>query len=62
MSTLLNPDVLFERYDTLDWMIDRMGNMKFIDDQAFADTDRLQPGWGLITYHPKNFGYFGVHP
>lgn len=59
---ILNTDARFEQYDRLDWMIDRLGNMQFIEDQAFADSDRLQPGWAMISCHPRNFGYFGAHP
>lgn len=37
----MNPDTLFERYDHIEWMIDRMWNMEFLADQAEGI---MQPG------------------
>ena len=56
----MNPDFP-DNYDPLLWAIDRLGNMQFIDDQAFADSDRLQRQWCRL--HPHfSAGYIGAHP
>lgn len=56
----MNPDFP-DGYDWFDWKVDRMGNMQFIDDQAFADSDRLQPAWHQLHRH-FSADYIGFHP
>lgn len=42
---------LFRTYDPVMWWIDRIGQMAFLGDQMFADSDRLMPGyWRLDDF------------
>lgn len=40
-------DVLFKDYDSVVWRIDRMFNMKFIDDQKYSATDTFRLDYAM---------------
>jgi hypothetical protein len=60
---MTDTDVLFRHYDPNDWLFDRTGSTLFIDDQAYATSDRFSPAFGSYTAVLYwRTGYFGFHP